>query len=76
MRKTLAVLCCTAGITLVWCQGAGAFPADATAIKEIARAASTEQRVQYAERHGRHHITKCYREFVVGGYACHSYRNW
>jgi hypothetical protein len=76
MRKTLAVLSCAAGIGLVWCQGAGAFPAEPTAINEITGVASTEQQVQYAERQSRHHITKCYREFVIGGYACHSYRYW
>ena len=76
MRKTLAVLCFAAGIGLIWCQGAGAFPAGPTAIKEVAGAASTEQQVQYAERQGRHHVMKCYREFVIGHYACHSYHYW
>ena len=74
MRKTLVVLCFAAGI--VSCQGAWAFPADPTAMKEIARAASTEQQVQYSERVRRYHISKCYREFVVGSYVCHSYRHW
>jgi hypothetical protein len=76
MRKTLAVLCCATGIGLVWCQGVEAFPAAPTAINEVAGAASTEQQVQYAERQGQHHITKCYREFVIGDYTCHSYRYW
>jgi hypothetical protein len=31
---------------------------------------------QYAEHNGRHHTTKCYREFVIGHYVCHTYRNW
>lgn len=75
MRKTLAVSCFAVGIGLVWCQGAGAFPAEPTAMKQVVRAASTEQQVQYAERRGRHRITKCYRDFVVGRYACHSYRD-
>lgn len=74
MRKTLAALCFAAGI--VSCQSAAALPADPTAMKEMARAASPEQQVQYVERVGRHHITKCYREFVVGSYVCHSYHYW
>jgi len=76
MRKTFVVLCCAAGIGLVCCQGAEAFPAEPTAINEVARTASTEQQVQYAERRGLHHFTKCYREFVIGDYVCHSYRYW
>ena len=32
---------------------------------------------QYSEhRVGRHRIVKCYREFVIGSYSCHSYTNW
>ena len=76
MRKTLGVLCFAAGIGLIWCQDAAAFPADPTALKEVAKVVSTGQQVQYTEHHGRHHVTKCYREFVIGRYACHSYHYW
>jgi hypothetical protein len=32
---------------------------------------------QYSEhRVGKHKIVKCYREFVIGTYSCHTYTNW
>lgn len=76
MRQTLAALSFAAGIGLICCQSAGAMPAGASALQEAATAASTVQQAQYREYRGRHHITKCYREFVVGTYACHRYRTW
>jgi hypothetical protein len=32
---------------------------------------------QYSEhRVGKHKIVKCYREFVIGSYSCHTYTYW
>jgi hypothetical protein len=32
---------------------------------------------QYSEhRIGKTKIVKCYREFIIGAYACHTYRYW
>ena len=76
MRKILTAVSFAVGIGFVWCQDAGAFPADPAAMKEAATAASTVQQTQYAGHFGRHHATKCYREFVIGSYVCHSYRYW
>jgi len=72
--RTLAALSVAAGLGLVCCQAAGAFPADPGAMRQAASAAATVQQTQYAERRGRRHITKCYRDFVIGRYACHRYR--
>ncbi len=76
MRQILAALSFAAAIGLVCCQTAGAFPIDGTSVKEAATGAGTMQQAQYAERRHRRHITKCYREFVVGRYDCHRYRYW
>ncbi len=76
MRTTLAALSVAAGLGLVCCQSAAAFPVAAGAIQASATAASGLERTQYTERRGRHRITKCYRDFVVGTYACHTYRSW
>jgi len=76
MRTTLAALTLAAGIGLVCSQSAGAVPASAPALKETATAISTVQQAQYYERHTRHSVVKCYREFVVGPYACHRYMKW
>jgi hypothetical protein len=76
MRKTLAALSLAAGLGLLCCQSANAVPIDAAAIAQSATAASAVQKTQYAERRGRHYITKCYRDFVIGSYRCHSYRYW
>jgi hypothetical protein len=74
MRSTLAALSVAAGLGLICCQSAAAFPMDG-GIKQAATAASGIERTQYAEHRGWHHITKCYREFVIGDYVCHRYRN-
>jgi len=41
-----------------------------------ATAAAAVQPAQSAERRGKGAVTKCYRDFVVGNYACHAYRTW
>jgi hypothetical protein len=76
MRKTLVALGLAAGLGLIGCQSANAFPIDAGAIGQSAAVTSAVQKTQYAERRGRHYITKCYRDFVIGSYRCHSYRYW
>jgi hypothetical protein len=76
MRTTLATLGFAAGLGIIACQSAAALPIAAGAIQQTATAASTVQQAQYAERRGRGTITKCYREFVVGNYVCHTYRAW
>jgi len=74
MQKALLALSFAAAIGLACSQGAAAAPAAATAVKEAARAGSGVQTAQYYERHTRHGIVKCYRDFVVGPYRCHYYR--
>ncbi len=76
MRKILAASSLAAGIGLVCCQSAGAVPVSATAMKEAAPTAASVQPAQYYERHTRHGVVKCYREFVVGRYVCHRYHRW
>jgi hypothetical protein len=75
MRTMLAALGLAAGLGVIACQSAVAMPINAGAVQQAA-AATTVQPAQYSER--RHHgkITKCYREFVVGTYACRTYRAW
>ena len=73
MRTTLTALGLAAGIGLIFCQSAGATPASPAALKQAATAASTVQQVQYAERRGKRHVVKCYRELVIGPYRCHRY---
>jgi len=74
MKTTLAALAFAAGLSTVACQSAAALPVAAGAIEQAATAAAAVQTAQYAERCGKGTITKCYREFVVGNYACHTYR--
>jgi hypothetical protein len=71
MRTKLAVLGLAAGIGLMLCQNASALPADAGAIEQSASAASPLEHVQFYERHTRHGLVKCYRQFVIGHYVCH-----
>jgi len=76
MRITLAALGFAAGLgVVVVCQSAVAMPSSTGAIQQAA-AATTVQQAQYAERRRGGTITKCYREFVVGNYTCHTYRTW
>jgi len=73
MRKLLAVLSFAAGVGLACNQSATAAPANPAALKEAAIGASPLQEAQYAERHTRHGVVKCYREFVIGPYRCHHF---
>lgn len=75
MQKTLLALSVVAGIGVVGSQSAGAMPANALAVKQAAASASLLQPAQYTERRTRHGVVKCYRDFVVGPYRCHYYRN-
>jgi hypothetical protein len=75
MQKTLLALSVAAGIGLVGSQSAGAVPASATAVKEAAPVSVLLQPAQYTERRTGHGVVKCYRDFVVGPYRCHYYRN-
>ena len=76
MKTTLAALAFAAGLGTIASQSAAALPVAAGAIEQTAMAATAVQTAQYAERRGKGTITKCYREFVVGNYACHTYRTW
>ena len=76
MRTTLAALSVAAGLGLIACQSAAALPVNAGAIQQSATAASSLEQAQFAVRQGRHHITKCYRDFVIGKYACHHFRTF
>jgi hypothetical protein len=76
MRMTLAALGFAAGLGIITCQSAAAMPIAPDAIQQMATATTGVQQAQYSERRGRHTTTKCYREFVVGNYVCHTYRNW
>jgi hypothetical protein len=73
MRKMLFAVSFAAALGLVAVSDAGAVPADATAVREAATAASPLQQAQYAERRVRHGVVKCFRAFVVGPYRCHWY---
>ncbi len=75
MRRILAVLGFSSVITLGCAANAGAVTID-PGVKEAAAATSSLQRAQYYEWQRRHRITKCYREFVVGRYVCHTYYRW
>ena len=74
MRTTLTVLSLAAAIGVVACQSAAAFPIAGSAMQPAA--ASDVEHVQFAERHYRGRVTKCYRELVIGRYVCHTYRRW
>lgn len=76
MRTTLIALGFAAGLGFIACQSAAAMPVDGRTIQQAATATTTVQQAQYAEHRGKRSITKCYRDFVVGNYRCHTYRNW
>jgi len=76
MRTMITALSFAAGLGVIACQSAAALPVAPEAIQQAATAASNVEQAQYAERRRRGTITKCYREFVIGNYACHTYRNW
>jgi hypothetical protein len=73
MRKLLVAVSLAAALGLLGVSGAGAVPADATAIRQAAIAASPLQQafVGHPTRHG---VVKCYRTLVVGPYRCHYFR--
>jgi hypothetical protein len=76
MRVTLSVAGLAAalglaGVGVIGVAHAGAIPADAAAVKQAAAAASPLQQAQFAGRHTRHGVVKCYRTLVVGPYRCH-----
>jgi hypothetical protein len=74
MRMTLAVLTFAASLGII--QTAAALPAAPDAIQRVATATSGVQQAQYAERRGKGNVTKCYRDFAVGAYGCHTYKTW
>jgi hypothetical protein len=73
MRTTLAAIIFAAGFGLLCCQNASAVPANPEPIQQAATAVSGVEHTQYAEHRTRHGIVKCYRDFVIGRYACHKY---
>lgn len=80
MCKTLVALSFAAGLGLIGLGllGSGsafAVPADATAMKQAATAASPLEQAQYAEHRARRGVVKCYRDLVIGPYRCHYFRN-
>jgi hypothetical protein len=76
MHRLLVALGCAAALTVICNQRANALPIGATAMQGAATAASPLQQAQYYERHGRHGVVKCYRDFVIGRYRCHRYWYW
>jgi hypothetical protein len=73
MRATLIAVSVAAGLGLICSQSASAYPVDAAAIQQAASAAAGIEQVQYYDRRTRHGYVKCYRNFVIGHYACHRY---
>ena len=73
MRKVLFAASVAAALGLFGVSGAGAVPADVTAIKGTAVAASPLQSVQFYGHRSRHGVVKCYRTLVVGPYRCHHF---
>jgi hypothetical protein len=71
MRKLLFAVSRVAALGLIGVSAAGAVPADATAVRQAAIAASPLQPAQFAGRRARHGVVKCYRTLVVGPYRCH-----
>ena len=76
LSATLSALAFAAGLGIVTCQTAVALQVAPDAIQQMTKATSAVQQAQYAERRGKGTITKCYRDFVVGAYSCHTYRTW
>ena len=73
MRKLLLFAVSLAALGLVGVSGAGAVPADATAVQQTAIAASS-LRLAFVGHPTRHGVVKCYRTLVVGPYRCHYFR--
>jgi hypothetical protein len=76
MGRTVVALGCAAVLTVICHQSVEALPVSATAMQDAATAASPLQQAQYYERHTRHGVVKCYRDFVIGRYRCHRYWYW
>jgi hypothetical protein len=76
MRATSIALTVASAILVVSSQSAGAVPVAAAAMKEVASAASTLQQAQFYGHRTRHHVVKCYRQFVVGPYVCRRFHRW
>jgi hypothetical protein len=69
----LSVAAAFAGLGLIGAQTASAVPVEGSALKWAADRPSGITQAQYYERHGRHGVVKCYRDFVIGRYRCHHY---
>jgi hypothetical protein len=76
MGRTVVALGCATALTVICHQNVEALPVSATAMQDAATAASPLQQAQYYERHTRHGVVKCYRDFVIGRYRCHRYWYW
>jgi hypothetical protein len=76
MRMTLAALSLAAATGVICCESAAAVPARAPAMRAAAAGASPLVHAQYYERHTRHGVVKCYRQFVIGRYVCRRYHAW
>ncbi len=76
MQKISTALVLAIGVGLLCCQGAGAVPADASAIENAAAANSTVEHTQFFMARTRHGFVKCYREFIIGPYGCHHWYYW
>jgi hypothetical protein len=75
MRRISIALCLAAVFALACGEPTSAAPADSGALHAAANAAASLQGAQYSGRHARHGVVKCYREFVIGPYRCHYFRN-
>jgi hypothetical protein len=75
MRQVLAAVLFV-GAFCVLCGSACAAPISASVIEEAAATTSPLQDAQFYMRRTRHHIIKCYREFVIGPYGCHRFYRW
>ena len=76
MQKISAALVLATGVGLLCCQGAGAVPADASAIENAAAATRLWSIPQFFIGRTRHGFVKCYREFIIGPYGCHHWYYW
>jgi predicted outer membrane protein len=75
MRMTLTALCVAGVLALPCAQAANAVPVDPAALATASDAASPLQQAQFSERPTHRGVVKCYREFVIGPYRCHYFRN-
>ena len=75
LRRTSRAFTLAGAVCVMYCQGTNALPVAAAAMKEATTVASPIQQAAYVRR-TRHHITKCYRELLVGPYRCHRFYRW